>query len=66
MYVTRVAVKGNLEKALKTFKQKVARSGVPSESRKREFYSKPGVERREAKKEGIKNSRKNQRRERED
>ena len=59
--MTQVAVKnGNLEFALKKFKQKVARDGVPSECKKREHYSKPGVQRREAKKAGIKNSRKKQ------
>ncbi len=56
--MTQVAVKnGNLEFALKKFKQKVARDGVPSECKKREGYDKPGVRRRNAKKEGIKNTR---------
>ncbi len=55
---TKVAVKGNLDLALKRFKQKVARDGVPSEWKKREAYDKPGVKRRAAKKEGIKNTRK--------
>jgi len=55
---TNVQVKGNLDLALKRFKQKVARDGVPSECRKREAYDKPGVKRRAAKKEGIKNTRK--------
>ena len=45
--MTQVAVKnGNLEFALKKFKQKVARDGVPSECKKREGYDKPGVKRR--------------------
>lgn len=57
--MTQVAVKnGNLELALRKFKQKVARDGVPSECKKRESYSKPGVRRREAKKAGIKNAQK--------
>ena len=57
--MTQVAVKnGNLDFALKKFKQKVARDGVPSECKKREGYDKPGVKRRNAKKEGIKNTRK--------
>ena len=47
----------NIDAALKRFKQKVARDGVPSECRKRECYDKPGVRRRIAKKEGIKYSR---------
>ncbi|MEG1597702.1 MAG: 30S ribosomal protein S21 [Bacilli bacterium] len=54
-----VAVKnGNLDMALKKFKQNVARAGLPTECKKREAYAKPGVKRREAKKEGIKNARK--------
>ena len=54
--MTRVEVKnGNIEYALKRFKLKVQRSGVPSEMKKRKEYSKPGVVRREAKKEAIKN-----------
>lgn len=57
--MTRVSVKnGGLDAALKKFKQKLARDGVPSEKRKREFYDKPGIRRREAKKAGIKNVRK--------
>ena len=56
---TQVTVKnGNLDMALRKFKQKVARDGVPSECKKREAYDKPGVRRRAAKKEGIKNSQK--------
>lgn len=59
---TQVTVKnGNLDVALRKFKQKVARDGVPSECKKRECYDKPGVVRRNAKKEGIKNSRKRNR-----
>ena len=60
--MTHVAVKnGNLDGALRKFKQKVARDGIPSEIKKREAYDKPGVRRRAAKKEGIKNSRKRDR-----
>ncbi len=59
---TQVSVKnGNLDLALRKFKQKVARDGVPSECKKRAAYDKPGVKRRAAKKEGIKNSRKRNR-----
>ncbi len=59
---TKVTVKnGNLDLALKKFKQKVARDGVPSECKKRESYIKPGVARRAAKKEGIKNSKRRNR-----
>lgn len=49
---------GNVENALKRFKQQVAKSGTLSEYKKREHYSKPGVVRREAKKNAIINSRK--------
>lgn len=57
--MTRVEVRnGNVEGALKQFKIKVQRSGVPSEMKKRKEYSKPGIVRREAKKEAIKNARK--------
>ena len=60
--MTQVPVKnGNLEFALKKFKQKVPRDGLPSECKKREGYDKPGVRRRNAKKEGIKNARKRNR-----
>ena len=63
--LTKVVVRnGNIDGALKKFKQKVAKSGLPSEFKKREHYSKPGIQRREAKKAGIKNSRKRQARER--
>ena len=61
-YITHVAViNGNLDGALRKFKQKVARDGIPSEFKKREAYDKPGVRRREAKKAGIKNARKRER-----
>lgn len=56
--MAKVVVKGDLDKAIKKFKQKLARDGVPSEFKKREAYDKPGVKRREAKKAGIKNARK--------
>ena len=63
--MTKVVVKnGNIDGALKRFKQVVAKSGIPSECKKREHYSKPGVQRREAKKAVIKNSRKKQSRDR--
>ena len=63
--MTKVVVKnGNIDGALKRFKQVVAKSGIPSECKKREHYSNPGVQRREAKKAGIKNSRKKQSRDR--
>jgi len=58
-----VSVKnGNLDGAIKRYKQKLSRDGVPSEVRNRENYVKPGVKRRQAKQEGIKNTRKNAKR----
>ena len=60
--MTKVVVQnGNIDSALKKFKIKVAKSGVPSELKKRKCYDKPGVKKREAKKEMIKNSRKRRR-----
>lgn len=62
--MTKVVVQnGNIDSALKKFKVKVAKSGVPSELKKHKHYDKPGVRRREEKKEMIKNShRRNKRR----
>ena len=60
--MTKVVVKdGNVDGALKKWKVKVAKSGVPSELKKRKHYEKPGVKRREAKKEMIRNARKHNR-----
>ena len=58
--MTKVVVKnGDVDGALKkVLKTKVARSGVPSELKKRKHYEKPGVRRRNEKKEQIKNARK--------
>lgn len=50
---------GNVDGALKTFKQKNAKDGLLKEVRKREHYEKPGLKRRNAKKEAIKNARRN-------
>lgn len=55
--MTTVEVKnGDVNSALKRLKVKVAKSGVPSELKKHKHYDKPGVRRREEKKEMIKNS----------
>lgn len=54
-----VVKNGNFENTLKRFKQQVAKSGTLSEYKKREHFTKPGVERREAKKNAIINSKKN-------
>ncbi len=57
--MTKVNVKdGNIDIALKKFKTQVARSGVPSEIKKRKFYKKPGIVKREELEKNIKNSRK--------
>ena len=49
--MTKVVVQnGNVDLALKKFKAKFARSGVPSELKKRKCYEKPGVKRRNEKK----------------
>ncbi len=57
--MTRVVVtNGNIDRAWKNFKVKFARSGVPSELKKHKNYTKPGVERREKKKEQIRNAHK--------
>ena len=57
--MTKVVVSdGNVDNAIKKWKVKVARSGVPSELKKKKHYEKPGVKRREAKKEMIRNARK--------
>ena len=61
--MTHVDVKdGNVEGALKRFKMKVQRSGIPTEMKKRKEYSKPGIVRMEAKKEAIRNARKHSKR----
>lgn len=59
--MTHVVVKnGNIDGALKKFKQKVARSGIPSEVRERRHYEKPGIKRRKKLVEAKKNNRKKQ------
>lgn len=61
--MTKVIVQnGNVDSALRVFKQKNVKSGLLKEVRERqEGYLKPGVKRRNAKKEAIKNSRRRQR-----
>ena len=60
--MTKVIVKnGNVENALRIVKQKSAKDGSSKKLRERqEGYMKPGVKRRLAKKEAIKNSRRRQ------
>jgi len=61
--LTKVVVRnGNVDGALRTFKQKNVKDGLLKAVRERqEGYMKPGVKRRKAKKEAIKNSRKRDR-----
>jgi len=49
---------GNLEKAMRVLKKKVQKEGIVKEARDRQFYQKPSEIRREAKKQGIKNTKK--------
>lgn len=60
--MTKVVVKdGNFELAFKKFNSKFAKSGVPSELKKRKAYEKPGARKRKEKKENIKHSRRKNR-----
>lgn len=52
---------GNIDNALRKFKVKFAKSGVPSELKKRKHFEKPGVKKRKAKEEMIRNARKHSR-----
>ena len=52
---------GDIDKALKRFKVVVAKSGVPSELKKRKHYEKPGVKRRKDKEKNTRNSKKHRR-----
>lgn len=62
---TVVVHNGNVDFALHHLKQKNAKDGLLKAARERnEGYMKPGVKRRKAKKEAIKNSRKRARKER--
>jgi len=57
----KVLVDGNIDKALKRFKVVVAKSGVPSELKKRKHYEKPGVKKRKEQEKNIRNSKKHRR-----
>ncbi len=61
--MTKVVVRnGNVDGALRTMKQKNAKDGLLKNVRERqEGYMKPGVKRRKAKKEAIRNSRRRER-----
>ncbi len=57
--VTKVVVRnGKVDQALKDFKQKIVKNGLLKEVREKEHYSKPGVKKRLAKQEAIKNTKK--------
>lgn len=56
--MTKVEVHGNLERDLARFKNKVNQSGVPSKLKEKRQYDKPGVKKRNALKEAMKNKRK--------
>lgn len=59
---TVVVRNGNVDGTLRTMKQKNAKEGLLKTVKERtEGYMKPGVKRRKAKKEGIKNSRRRER-----
>ena len=59
MNSNKVIVKdGDIDKALRRFKVVVAKSGVPSEIKKRKHYEKPGIKKREEKKKNTRNSKK--------
>ena len=49
---------GNLEKAMRVLKKKVMKEGIVKELKRRQFYMKPSEIKREAKKAGIKNMKK--------
>lgn len=61
--MTKVVVRnGNVDGALRTMKQRNAKDGLLKNLRERqEGYMKPGVKRRKAKKEAIRNSRRRER-----
>lgn len=57
--MTKVVVRnGKVDQALKDFKQKIVKNGLLKQVREKEHYDKPGVRKRIAKQEAIKNSRK--------
>jgi len=60
MSVTVNVRNGNLEQAMRVLKKKLMKDGVIKELRARQYYQKPSEIKREAKKEGIKNYKKKQ------
>ncbi len=61
--MSKVVIKSNedLDEALRRFKRQVSRSGTLAEARKREYYVKPTVKRREKSEAARKANRKNKR-----
>ncbi len=53
MIITTVKEGENIERALKKFKRKYERTGVLKELRRRQFFTKPSVAKREAKNHAI-------------
>jgi small subunit ribosomal protein S21 len=51
---------GNLEQALRVLKKKSQKAGIVKEIKERQYYSKPSEKKREAKKKGIANWKKQQ------
>ena len=60
MSITVQVRNGNLEQAMRVLKKKVQKEGIVKEIKRRQFYMKPSEVEREAKKEGIKNYKKKQ------
>jgi small subunit ribosomal protein S21 len=51
---------GNLEQALRVLKKKSQKAGIVKEIKERQYYQKPSEKKREAKKKGIANWKKQQ------
>jgi len=51
---------GNLEQALRVLKKKSQKAGIVKEIKERQYYQKPSEKKREAKKRGIANFKKEQ------
>ena len=56
--ITVKVTNGNVDLALKKFKNKVAKSGLPGEVKRKREYIKPGVERAQKRAEARKNAKK--------
>ena len=58
MSITVEVRKGNLEKAMRVLKKKVAKEGIIKTLKQKQYYIKPSEIKREKKKEGIRNFKK--------